>query len=208
MSDDRKISKPGLTIVGGQPREPSTDSIQVPVGFEMLLYRAARDGAFKKRLLAERQEAIADSGVQLRPSELATLKAVSKDALETMIERFEADSSPPRQGFMAKVAAAAASLAAGTAAAGGCALEEIAEQPATGGAAGAGGATTYVGGSGGHPSYGVRPEGGSGGSGGTAQTGGAGGTWVVTGGAGGAGVRPGGGSGGVGSFGMRPDDES
>lgn len=121
MAHDPKLPKPGLTIVGGQPKrervDPTAQETEVPVGFEMLLYRAAREPAFRQRLLANRTAAVAESGIPLRPSEQTTLEAVSDAMLEQMIERLQA-SSPQRSRLMVNVAAAVTSLAAGTAALG------------------------------------------------------------------------------------------
>ena len=55
MGQNQKLPKPGLTIVGGQPREarvdPTSKETEVPVGFEMLLYRASKEPEFREQLL-------------------------------------------------------------------------------------------------------------------------------------------------------------
>lgn len=88
--------------------------IQVPVGVEKLLFFAAQDEAFKERLLADRDAAIEESGVRLRESEAAALRAIDAVALGAMIDSIVAE-NPRRRKFMGLVAAAATSLAAGTA---------------------------------------------------------------------------------------------
>ena len=115
MSDAER-DRPDLTIVGGQPgrRLRRGPEVQVPVGLEKALYLAARDDEFKARLLADPAAFIAEQGIELRPSELATLSAISPAVLESMVDRLVPE-NPRRRKFMGLVAAAAASLAAGTA---------------------------------------------------------------------------------------------
>jgi hypothetical protein len=121
MGHDKKAPQPDLTIVGGQPRPnrriPGGENTEIPVGFEMLLYRAAQEPDFKQRLLADRTAAVRESGIPLRPSEQATLDVISNAVLETMIDRLVPD-NPRRRPFMKNVAAAVTSLAASTAAVG------------------------------------------------------------------------------------------
>ena len=117
MASDPKPQRPDLTIVGGQPSGndrviPGSENTEVPVGFEMLLYRAAQEPEFRRRLLADRDATIASSGIRLRPAEHATLDVVSTGALSRMIDRIE-PSNPQRRKFMGTVAAAVTSLAAG-----------------------------------------------------------------------------------------------
>lgn len=115
MSDAER-DKPDLTIVGGQPKRRlrKGSKVQVPVGLEKALYLAAQDDEFKTRLLADPAAFIAEQGIELRPSELATVSAISPAVLESMIDRLVPE-NPRRRKFMGLVAAAAASLAAGTA---------------------------------------------------------------------------------------------
>ena len=54
--------------------------------FEMILFKAADDAAFRARLLSDREAAIEESGVELRPSEWATMRAVPPAALSAMID--------------------------------------------------------------------------------------------------------------------------
>jgi hypothetical protein len=118
MTDNDDSFRPRLTIVGGQPRgKRQKGTVKVPVGMEKLLFHAAKDEGFRKKLLSDRQAAIAECGIALRPSEEATLKVISNKALETMIANLVPE-NPRRRKFMGLVAAAAASLAAGTAGSG------------------------------------------------------------------------------------------
>lgn len=119
MGTGKKTSTPELKPVSGRPRGeyriPGSENTQIPIGFEMLLYRAAQQPAFKQQLLADRGAALRDSAIVLRPSEQALLETVSNEALETMIAHI-APSNPRRRRLMGNVAAAVTSLAAGTAA--------------------------------------------------------------------------------------------
>jgi len=119
MAKQDSENRPGLTIVGGQPKSGrrKRGTVKVPVGVEKLLYHATQNPTFRKELLQDRQGAITRSGVQLRPSEEAMLKAVPDAVLERMIDNIIPE-NPMRRKFMRVVAAAATSLAAGTAVAG------------------------------------------------------------------------------------------
>jgi hypothetical protein len=98
-------------------RHSPAGKIMVPVGIEKILYRAAGDVEFRKELLGDRERAVAASGMTLRESERAVLRAVPDDALAAMIDRVPL-ANPKRRRFMNAVAAAVTSLAAGTAAMG------------------------------------------------------------------------------------------
>ena len=113
---DEKSKELQRPLVGGTVgrRTKLAQNVQVPVGIEKLLYLAAKDLALKEKLLADREAAIAELGVALRPSEQAMLKAAPKAVLEAMIANI-APENPCKRRFMGLVAAAAASLAAGTA---------------------------------------------------------------------------------------------
>ena len=94
-------------------RKGGPGRIEVPVGLEKLLFHAARDAEFKKKLLEDTQSAIAFSKVKLRASELMMLQAIPRDSLERMIDSI-VPQNPRRRQFMGLIAAATASLAAGT----------------------------------------------------------------------------------------------
>lgn len=134
MGRSRKDELPKVAIDGahtsthGDGRVGNT--VQVPVGLEMLLYRAAKDEAFKRQLLAERGAAIGASGVSLLPSERAILGAISDQALVGMIDRVRPN-NPRGRSFMTKVATAVTTLAAGTAAASSCNTEQDGSRPKT-----------------------------------------------------------------------------
>jgi hypothetical protein len=104
-----------LTIKGDQPnkRHKFAGKIQVPVGVEKILFRAAGDEGFKERLLSDRAEAIEESSVTLRSSEAGMLTAISNEALSNMIASINPE-NPKRRKFMGLVAATAASIVAGT----------------------------------------------------------------------------------------------
>jgi hypothetical protein len=127
MGSDAKTDQPEVSVEGahaathGDQRWSRT--VHVPVGLEMLLYRAARDEAFRQRLLADREAAIREAGVRLRSSERATLDAIDDRALGVMIDRVVPE-NPHGRSFMTKVATAVTTLAAGTAAASSCTTEK------------------------------------------------------------------------------------
>ncbi len=110
-----RTNRPWLTIVGGQPRRkrPELGRVQVPVGLEKLLYLAARDPAFRARLLEEPFAAAESVSVTLRESERAMLEVAPRASLAAMIDGV-APANPRRRRFLGLVASAAASLAAGT----------------------------------------------------------------------------------------------
>ena len=111
-----KKEKPGLTIVGGQPRQRkgrAREAVVVPVGLEKLLFLAASDPALKDRLIENPRDTVKELKINLRPSEQAMLDTVSPSALEAMVARIVPQNLKRRK-FMGLVAAAAASLAAGT----------------------------------------------------------------------------------------------
>jgi hypothetical protein len=128
MKDDKDFEEPTLTIVGGQPqrrlvggsigkRGKFAKNVQVPVGLEKVLYLAAQSPDLREKLLADRAAAIAELGVELRPSERAMIEAAPRASLEAMIDRIE-PTNPRKRRFMTLVAAAATTLAAGTTAVG------------------------------------------------------------------------------------------
>ncbi len=184
-SREQRQSRPELTRIGDPSKDrciPGAERVEVPVGLEMVLFQAARDESFKRRLLADRETAIAESTIPLGDSERAMLRVTTNAALEQMIRRVEPANQKSRP-FMGKVAAAVTSLAAGTVAG---TILTACEQNLVGGA----GPAFYVGGSGGEAG-----DGGRGGAGGGYAVGGAGG---ADGGAGGAGGGAGGADGGAG----------
>ncbi len=86
----------------------------IPVGVERVLYAAARDPEFRARLIQDRDAAIIERGLILRPSELAMLRLIPAEQLEGSIDAM--DTSPEnlkRRTFLGAVAASAAGLVAG-----------------------------------------------------------------------------------------------
>lgn len=83
MSVADKMGRPELTIVGGQPSKQGRGSMNVPGGIEKVLCAAARDDAFRRRLIEDRQGSL--DAVALSDSERAALGAVPDSALEAMI---------------------------------------------------------------------------------------------------------------------------
>lgn len=132
MGAGRNEKHPAVSLEGahasthGDRRFGST--VEVPVGLEALLYQAARDEAFKRCLLADRDAAIEACHVELRPSERATLAAIPDDVLAAMVDRLVVQ-NPRGRSVMNKVAAAVATLAASTAAASGCETNEQPSRP-------------------------------------------------------------------------------
>ncbi len=97
-------------------RIPEAAQVEVPVGMELLILRAAQDSTFRNLLLSDREVALGQSRIELRPSERNMLRSIPNGALEQMIARV-VPNNPRRRTFMNKVATAAATLAAGTVAA-------------------------------------------------------------------------------------------
>jgi len=122
MKSDIDEVSPDMTIVGGQPpkrRHRYGGKVSVPVGLEKLLYLAADDPSFRRRLLDDWRAAAGGMGIRMRPSELAILETADRDMLARMIDGI-VPSNPRRRKFMGLVAAAVTSLAAGTAGCSGC----------------------------------------------------------------------------------------
>jgi len=107
-----EAAAPVRMAVGERKRSHPVQTTRVPIGIEKLLYLAATKPEFRKRLLGDRERAIAAAKVRLTEAERSTLLHVPPAALEAMIARI----SPARHGqrkFMKTVAAASVSLAAG-----------------------------------------------------------------------------------------------
>ena len=101
----------GPSIVGGQPQGgrgvvPAT----VTVGVERVLYEAATNPAFREALLAQRQAAVQELGVVLKPSEAAVLANVSDATLGAMINAIRVPDHRRRR-FIQAVAAVSAGTA-------------------------------------------------------------------------------------------------
>ena len=79
--------QPTPTIVGGRPPGNGNRSQGFPLGIEVLLKKASVDSEFRKALLEKRSAAAADIGLDLSPSEAATLDAVPRSHIEKIIDR-------------------------------------------------------------------------------------------------------------------------
>jgi hypothetical protein len=95
----------------------------VPIGLEKVLYTAAQDQAFRERLFVDREAAVKERGLKLRPSELALLRAVPEAQLRGAIENIDtSQANLKRRVFMRAVAATAATVVAADVV-GGCGTE-------------------------------------------------------------------------------------
>ncbi|HOS92474.1 MAG TPA: hypothetical protein PLD23_00850 [Armatimonadota bacterium] len=102
---DRLRNGVRTTIVGGRP--PGDDAVvDVPMGIERVLRKAAADGRFRTRLMSDRAGALERSGLELSVSEHAILLAIPAKHLQAMIAQL-APSSPARRGLLRRLAAAA-----------------------------------------------------------------------------------------------------
>ena len=75
---------------------------RVPVGIELVLYRAALDPGFRDALLNDRSAALTNAGYVLKSSEQAILDAASSAQLSGMIGRIDTQ-APPRSKLMQSV---------------------------------------------------------------------------------------------------------
>jgi len=99
------------TIVGGRPLQRRQHTLNVPIGIEKILVRAAGDDAFRARLFADRASALEQAGIALLPSEQAMLASVPDDLLASLVDRIDL----PRHGgrrFMGRVVRAVFATAA------------------------------------------------------------------------------------------------
>ncbi len=88
-------------------------TVDVPVGIERVLFMAAAEPEFRRRLLEDRQGAVAERGLKMRPFELAMLAAVPEEQLLRNIAGIDTSRhNLERRSFLRAVAASAAALAA------------------------------------------------------------------------------------------------
>jgi len=59
----------------------------LPLNIERLLIHAALSREFRQRLLANREAAAAEAGIDLLPEERALLSHISNETLETTVDR-------------------------------------------------------------------------------------------------------------------------
>ena len=85
--DDRPLEQPAVktTIVGGRPPGSGKAVGPIPRGIEVLIKKAAVDPAFKRLLLAKRDEAADQIGLTLDPAEAMMLRAAPRAQLEAII---------------------------------------------------------------------------------------------------------------------------
>lgn len=107
-------SSPQTTIVGGQPPSRLRRTLKgVPVGMERALLLAASDPDFRQALAEDAGAAVARWNLELRPSELAMLRAIPADQLEATIAGLDiTPQNLQRRRFLRSVAAGVATLAA------------------------------------------------------------------------------------------------
>ncbi len=97
------------TIVGGRPLKNRAPSTGFPLGIEVLLKKASVDREFRKALLKKRSVAASEIGLNLSPSEAATLDNVPQSHIEKIIDRTSVPDEH-RRVFLGKVAAAMLAL--------------------------------------------------------------------------------------------------
>ncbi len=102
------------TIVGGRPQAHSGRHIEVPIGIERVLLRAATEPAFRRALATDRAGALATMHTALSPTEGAVLRTVSAAQLDAMIQGIDYKRHS-KGGLLRAVAAATFSAAALTA---------------------------------------------------------------------------------------------
>ena len=92
------------TIVGGSPMNRLVQASSLPLNVERLLIQAALSREFRQRLLADRETAAAEAGIDLLPEERALLSHISDETLEKTIDVVI---MPPvsRRGFLKRAAA-------------------------------------------------------------------------------------------------------
>ena len=100
------------TIVGGRPIDRRRRKVRIPIGVEKVLCAAATDPVFRDRLLTDRADALAGTGLEISAAETSILSAVSEAALRTRIDSIDLKRHRKRRFFRG---IAAASLAATTA---------------------------------------------------------------------------------------------
>jgi predicted esterase len=102
------------TIVGGSPMNRLVQASSLPLNVERLLIQAALSREFRQRLLADREAAAAEAGIDLLPEERALLSHISDETLERTIDLVI---MPPvsRRKFLKRAAASVVLALAGSA---------------------------------------------------------------------------------------------
>jgi hypothetical protein len=99
------------TIVGGRPEARDSGQLNIPLGIQTLIKKAAVDGEFRSVLLKTRAEAAREIDLQLTRSEILILSSIPKAQLETIIENTTVPVEH-RRVFLGKLAAAMLALLA------------------------------------------------------------------------------------------------
>jgi hypothetical protein len=92
---------------GFRKRGANRLGMEIPINLERILLEAARDGAFRERLLVDPTRAVAEGGFGLSSTEKAMLAAMDRSMIEAMVRRFGRGRSR-KTGFAKGVAAAVA----------------------------------------------------------------------------------------------------
>lgn len=74
------------TIVGGSPMNRLVQASTLPLNVERLLIQAALSREFRRRLLADREAAAAEAGIDLLPEERELLSHINNETLERTID--------------------------------------------------------------------------------------------------------------------------
>ncbi len=92
-------------------------TVDVPVGVERVLFLAAVNEDFRAKLLEDREAALQEFGLKIRPTEAALLRAIPATQLQQNIDGIDtSEQNLERRSFLQAVAASAAVVAAGGAA--------------------------------------------------------------------------------------------
>jgi len=115
---DRRARSVRTTIVGRRP--PGDDArVEVPIGIERVLRRAAADPRYRARLRTDCDGALQASGLALTSAERAILLAAPPEQLDAMVAQL-APTSPSRRSWLRRLAAAAAIVVCGAVTQPGC----------------------------------------------------------------------------------------
>ncbi|MFC1572071.1 hypothetical protein ACFL6M_00575 [Candidatus Eisenbacteria bacterium] len=77
-----------LTIVGPEPSGPERHGRRKRLNVETVLLMAKYDGGFHRRLFADRETALAETGLNFSPAEKLMLLSISEDQLRQSIAEF------------------------------------------------------------------------------------------------------------------------
>jgi hypothetical protein len=108
-----KPTETGPTIVGGRPPSNAKNSLPIPRGIEVLVKKASVDPEFRALLLAKRDEAAKEIGLELSPMEKNIIRSAPESQLVSIINsvRVSPNLKPILLGKVAGVMLAALSAA-------------------------------------------------------------------------------------------------